>query len=112
VSADLVLVAVLAGLANYGFRVLPLVRRWGEAAPGGAFARFLAATGPAAIATLFAAALLPEIWPLQRAPLPLAAGLAAVIGVFAATRSAIAATLAGALAFGVLVALTGPLPAP
>ena len=65
----------------------------------------LAATAPAAIGTLFVA----EVMPYLRQPLteqaPLLAGVAAVIAVFVWTRSAVAATLAGSLAFGLLTVL-------
>ena len=60
-NTDLLVVAVLAGLANYAFRVFP-TRMGSTALPQtGPLARFLAATGPAAIATLFVASILPAL---------------------------------------------------
>ena len=64
-------------------------------------ARFLGATGPAAIGTLFVASVLPYAQAADglRA-LCLLAGVGAVIGVFAFSRSVVVATLAGAVAYG------------
>lgn len=71
----------------------------------GRFARFLAATGPAAIATLFVASVLPSLKGQQGDIVALACGTAAVLGGYAATRSVVAATLAGSLGFGAAVAI-------
>jgi hypothetical protein len=76
-------------------RVLPLFLL--RVAPGGRMARFFAATGVAAIAALFAAGVLGQ----GGAPLATLLGSAAVVGVFYATRSVVAATLAGSLIYGI-----------
>jgi branched-subunit amino acid transport protein len=104
-NGDLVLLAVLAGAANWAFRALPVLLMKGEARPGGAMARFLAATGPAAIATLFVASVLPQVWPAQREILPLCAGVAATIAGFWPRRSVVTGTIAGAVAYGTAFAL-------
>ena len=100
---ELLTVAVLAGGANWAFRVLPTLARTDRLTPGGWLERFLAATGPAAIATLFVAALLPLLTPELRGLLPVGVGTVAVLGVYLARRSVVLATLAGALAHGLVV---------
>jgi hypothetical protein len=76
--------------------------------PGGAVGRFLTATGPAAVATLFVASMLSFDLGTLRAVLPLVAGTAAVLAGFAATRSVAVATIAGAAGHGLAFALAGP----
>jgi hypothetical protein len=108
---DLLTVALLAGAANWAFRVLPTLARTDRLAPGGWLERFLAATGPAAIATLFVAAILPALSTDLRALAPVVIGVTAVLGVYLARPSVVLATLAGALAHGLAVwALGAPLP--
>lgn len=97
--------ALIAGAFTYLWRYLPLRARLDDRAAEGLLARFLAATGPAAIATLFVAEMLPllhESRPRQ------ASALLGVLGVVAAygwRRSVVFATLAGALACGLATAL-------
>ena len=100
---ELLTVALLAGAANWAFRVLPTKARTDQLASGGWLGRFLAATGPAAIATLFVAAILPSLSADLRVLMPVLVGTAAVIGVYLALRSVVLATLAGALAHGLMV---------
>ena len=100
---DLLIVAVLAGVANWAFRVLPMRMKPTDLPPGGMMARFLAATGSAAIATLFVASVLPTLYPVPKDTLALVLGTLAVVGVFAARRSVVGATLAGAVVFGTVV---------
>lgn len=104
---DLVLLAAMAGAANWAFRALPVLLMRGEARPGGVVARFLAATGPAAIATLFIASVLPQLWPAPRDLMPLAAGVLATVAGFWPRRSVVAGTLAGAAAYALAVWMTG-----
>jgi branched-subunit amino acid transport protein len=104
---DLLAVALLAGAANWAFRALPVITRSDRMAAGGWLERFLSATGPAAIATLFVAAILPALTPDLRALMPVIVGTLAVLGIYAARRSVVLATLAGALAHGVTVWLMG-----
>lgn len=100
---DLFAVASLAGAANWAFRALPILARTDRMAPGGWLERFLSATGPAAIATLFAASILPALVPDFLRLLPVATGTLAVLATFLARRSVALATLAGALVHGVTV---------
>jgi branched-subunit amino acid transport protein len=102
-NADLLTVALLAGAANWAFRALPVITRSDRMATSGWLERFLSATGPAAIATLFVAAILPALSPDVRTLLPLIAGVLAVLAIYAARRSVVLATLAGALAHGLAV---------
>lgn len=104
-NPDLVLMAVLTGAATWAFRALPTLLMKSEPRPGGLAARFLAATGPAAIATLFVASVLPQVHPVPRDLLPLFAGTAATVLAFLPRRSVVGATLAGAAAYGLAVAL-------
>lgn len=103
-NGELLAVALMAGAANWAFRVLPTMARTDRLPKGGWLERFLAATGPAAIATLFVAAILPAV--AGPAMLPLVAGIGAVLVVFRASLSVVLATLAGALAHGLAVWLT------
>lgn len=98
-KAELVTMALMAGAANWGFRALPVILMKGEAKPGGIAARFLAATGPAAIATLFVASVLPQLWPVPRDTVALAAGVAATVAGFWPRRSVVAGTLIGAAGY-------------
>jgi Branched-chain amino acid transport protein (AzlD) len=106
-NGDLLTVALLAGAANWAFRVLPTLARTDRLAPGGRLERFLSATGPAAIATLFVAAVLPGLSSDLRALLPMITGTLAVLAVWLGARSVVGATLAGAVVHGVTVWLIG-----
>lgn len=106
-NGELLTVAVLAGVANWVFRVLPTLARADRLQPGTWLERFLGATGPAAIATLFVASILPELTPHVLPMAPVLAGTAAVILVFLRWRSVVAATLAGAVVHGLVVWLAG-----
>lgn len=104
-NPDLLALALVVGGCNWAFRYLP-TRLDASALPqGGPWARFLAATGPAAIATLAVASLMPLVTARATALVPLAAGVAAVLGVFLWRRSVVAATLAGSAAYGLAFAL-------
>ena len=102
--SDAVALALIVGACNWAFRYLPPRAALHDIAPDGAPGRFLAATGPAAIATLFVAEALPYLRP-DALPLPLIAGVASVLAVFGLKRSVVLATLAGSLAFGLATAL-------
>lgn len=104
-SGEVLLLALIVGLANWGFRTLPIRFGLGGGAEGGVLARFLAAVGPAAIATLFVASSLPFVQAGEiLAPL---AGTGAVVAVWVWRRSVVVATLAGALAYAAGFALSG-----
>ena len=104
---ELLTVALLAGAANWVFRALPILARTDRLAAGGWLERFLSATGPAAIATLFVAAILPALTPDPVRIAPVLAGTVAVLAVYLGRRSVVLATLAGALAHGATFWLVG-----
>lgn len=104
-SPDLLILAFLVGGFTWAFRYLPTRLRPRARAADGLGSRFLAATGPAAIATLFVASILPMVR-TGDAPLALVLGVAAVIGVFVWRGSVLLATLAGAAAYGLVVYLS------
>jgi Branched-chain amino acid transport protein (AzlD) len=103
--SEAVLLALIVGAVNWGLRYLPMRARLQDLPPGSALGGFLAATGPAAIATLFVAEALPFARLSWGEALPLACGVGAVLAVFAWRRSVVVATLAGSLAFGLASAL-------
>lgn len=100
--AEVLALALIVGLANYAFRYGPVAARFGAGQAGGSVARFLAATGPAAIATLVVASVLPLVagdrWPLV-------AGVVAVLMLWVWRRSVVLATLGGAVAYGAVFAV-------
>lgn len=100
---DLLSVAVMAGAANWAFRALPILMRTDRMALGGWLGRFLSATGPAAIATLFVASILPALTPDPARLAPLVTGTAAVLATWLVRKSVVLATLAGAVAHGMTV---------
>lgn len=104
---ELLTVACMAGAANWCFRALPILAHRGRATAGGWLGRFLASTGPAAIGTLFVAAILPSLTLDLARLLPVLIGTAAVLALWFARKSVVQATLAGALAHGLTVWLIG-----
>ena len=93
--SEVILLAATVGACIWALRVLPLFLL--RVAPGGRLARFFAATGVAAIAALFAVGVLGQ----RAAPLATLLGSAAVVAVFYATRSVVAATLIGSAIYGI-----------
>lgn len=104
---ELLTVAVMAGAANWAFRALPILARMDRMAVGGWLGRFLSSTGPAAIATLFIASILPALTADLARLAPVLTGTAAVLATWVARRSVVLATLAGAIAHGLTVWLLG-----
>lgn len=104
---ELLTVALMAGAANWAFRALPILARMDRMAVGGWLGRFLSSTGPAAIATLFVASILPALTPDLARLAPVLTGTAAVLASWALRRSVVLATLAGAVAHGLTVWLLG-----
>lgn len=102
-SWELLTVALLAGFANWVFRALPVLLHADRMAVGGALGRFLSATGPAAIGTLFVASILPSLTVDPATLIPVVAGVAGVLAVYLVSRSVVAATLAGAVLHGAVV---------
>ena len=105
--ADVLELALIAGVLTYLWRYLPLRANLADMQPDGLVARFLAATGPAAIATLFVAEMLPVMQAAPAEQLRALAGVLAVLVVYGWRRSVVAATLAGALACGAVAAIWG-----
>lgn len=98
---DLLAVACLAGAANWAFRAGPILLHSDRMGARGWLERFLSATGPAAIATLFTASILPALVPDPSSLVPVLAGTLAVLGTWLVRRSVVLATLAGALVHGI-----------
>ncbi len=98
-NPDILTIALVAGVANWAFRFLPMRFDLSAGRPDGLLSRFLAATGPAAICTLFMASILPGLMALPKDAGALVAGLAAVCTAFAGLRSVAAATFVGAAAY-------------
>lgn len=95
--------ALIVGAFTWAFRFFPIWTNSRRQSDSGGLDRFLAATGPAAIATLFVASILPLLqtgWSL-----PLVGGTLAVLLSFWLRPSVIGATVAGALAYGTLSAI-------
>ncbi len=101
---DVLELALIAGGLTYVWRYLPLRANLNNMTPGGPLSRFLASTGPAAIATLFVA----EMLPLLHASLPqqgrAGLGVLGVLLAYAWRKSVVFATLAGALICGLAAA--------
>jgi len=104
-SPDLLTMALIVGVFTWAFRFLPTRLDLTKLHPDGHLVRFLAATGPAAIATLVVASVWPMVAVSQGKMVPLAVGVATVVVVFRWRRSVVLATLAGSLAYGVAFAL-------
>lgn len=102
---DVLELALIAGGLTYLWRFVPLRISLGDMPPDGIASRFLAATGPAAIGTLFVAEMLPLLHGTQAVQGRAGIGVLAVILTFAWRRSVVFATLAGACACGVAAAL-------
>ena len=102
---EILWLALLVGACNWLFRYVPTMMNLHRLPANSVLMRLLGATGPAAIATLFVASVLPQVWPVPRDLWPLAAGTLAVVLAFLPKRSVVAATIAGAVAYGVAFAL-------
>lgn len=96
---EILTLALIVGAFTWAFRFLPLRADLTRLPEGGPLSRFLAATGPAAIATLFTASAIPFVE--GGMPGPLALGTGAVLAVFFATRSVVGATMAGSVGYGI-----------
>lgn len=96
--AEILSLALIVGACTWAFRYFPTRADLSAMPADGWLSRFLAATGPAAIATLFTASALPMVQ--GGMPLPLVFGTLATLGVFATSRSVVGATMAGSAAYG------------
>lgn len=96
---DIFLLAAVVGACIWALRVLPLGLDISRLPQTGRLARFFAATGVAAIATLAAAGLLPYVLGGQSRAAFL--GVLAVLGCYGLTRSSVTATVFGSLVYGI-----------
>ncbi|OYU39375.1 MAG: hypothetical protein CFE33_08230 [Pseudorhodobacter sp. PARRP1] len=99
--AEILTLALIVGACTWAFRFFPTKADLSGIKPDGILARFLASTGPAAIATLFVASVLPMVQ--GGVPVPLVLGTLAVVLAYGALRSVVVATLAGSVAYGLAV---------
>lgn len=106
--AEVLTLALAVGALTWGIRYLPMRTALHAVKPDTGVGRFLAATGPAAIATLLAAELLPYLQGTPSGQVPLIAGIATVLAVFYWQRAVVPATLAGSALFGLATFLTAP----
>ncbi|MBU1174802.1 MAG: AzlD domain-containing protein [Alphaproteobacteria bacterium] len=97
---ELILLAVVVGLFTWTFRFVPTRLKLSRTDADTFLRRFLVATGPAAIATLFVASVLPLAKPDIAEIAPLALGILAVLAAHLVRPSVVLSTLAGALAYG------------
>ena len=105
IRIEILLLCLLVGAATYGFRFLPLRVDLSAIRPGGILARFLAATGPASIATLFVVSVRPVLQGALLSQAPLFSGVLAVLLGYQASKSVVTATLLGSAAYGAVFAL-------
>ena len=103
--ADVLELALIAGFLTYLWRYLPLRANLSDMAPNGRLARFLAATGPAAIATLFVAEMLPLVHSTVAQQGRASVGVLVVLLAYRWRKTVVFATLCGAVACGVAAAL-------
>jgi branched-subunit amino acid transport protein len=96
--SEILILCLIVGAFTWAFRYLPTRMDMSRLPESGPLSRFLSATGPAAIATLFVASALPML--SGGMPLPLLAGTGAVVAIYALSRSVVGATMAGAAAYG------------
>ena len=106
-SLHILILALMVGAANWAFRYGPtrLSRETGQGS--GPLARFLSATGPAAIATLVVASVLPMANAAQG--VPLVVGVGAVLALWVWRRSVVIATLGGSLAYALATLAAAPI---
>lgn len=104
-NTDLIIVAGVVGLGTWLFRFLPTRLRRSSA--NVRLTGAMEGIGPAAIATLCIASVLPELAPGAPDRSIVLLGCAATGLAFAAKRNVVLATLAGALAYGIAFAFLG-----
>lgn len=101
---DVLVLCLVAGGLTYAWRFLPILWDLGRLDKPWV-TRFLAATGPAAIGTLFVASALPLVAAGPAELLRAGLGTLTVVLVWVWRRSVVAATLAGAMVAGLTAAL-------
>lgn len=106
-SGELLIVTVVVGVGTWLFRFLPT--RWGglAAARNPRVAMAMESIGPAAIATLFVASVLPEVSGEFGRVLPVLGGCAATVLAWRVRRDVLLATVVGTVAYGVIYVWIG-----
>ena len=99
--AEILTLALIVGSFTWAFRFFPTRADLSAMPQDGPLSRFLAATGPSAIATLFIASVLPYVQ--GSVPVPLIVGTLSVLGTYAVSRSVVGATMAGSAGYGLAV---------
>ncbi|MFM2367610.1 MAG: hypothetical protein RIR95_2218 [Pseudomonadota bacterium] len=98
---EILILALLVGSCNWAFRYFPTRIDLNRLYNNSGLMGFIAATGSAAIASLFAASVMPSFGSGGWAEgFPAVAGLSAVIIAYGVTRQVIVASFAGALVYG------------
>jgi branched-subunit amino acid transport protein len=103
-DTEFLIVTILVGLGTWMLRYLPIRLMRGSADPDAPFSRFLAATGPAAIAALYIGSVVPMVAPDMAANAPLFGGTVAVVLAYYWRRDVTIATLCGAIVYGLIFA--------
>lgn len=104
-NADVLLVALIAGVGTALFRYLPARLPLSRVRMGDTAGYFLASSGPAAITTLFVSSIMPELVLFDFATFRLIGGVGATVMVYVLSKSVLYATLAGALSYGLITHL-------
>lgn len=102
---EILVLALMVGAANWAFRYGPLRLSRGLGQGDGPLARFLAATGPAAIATLVVASVWPLLMAGPRDLIQTLAGIAVILALWLWRRSVVLSTLGGSAAYAAMGAL-------
>ena len=104
-NSEFLLVTLLVGLGTWMLRFLPTRFMRGTGDPQAPLSRFLAATGPAAIAALYVGGVLPMLSTQIADIAPLVVGSLAVVAIYLWRRDVTLATLGGAICYGVVFAV-------
>lgn len=104
-NLELILVTLLVGLGTYLIRFLPTFFMRGTGNPDAPLSRFLAATGPAAIAALYTGAVISSFAPDLKTIAPMLVGSLTVVAVYSWRKDVTVATLLGAVTYGIVFAL-------
>ncbi|HEX3158184.1 MAG TPA: AzlD domain-containing protein [Gemmatimonadaceae bacterium] len=104
---DLVIVAVVVGLGTWLFRFVPTRLRGMSGVRSSRLTGAMESIGPAAIVTLFIAAVLPDLVAGARDRPLILIGCATTVLVFRLKRSLVSATMAGTVAYGLAFGVLG-----
>lgn len=104
---ELVIVAVVVGVGTWLFRFLPTRLRGIPEVRSPRLTRAMESIGPAAIATLFIASVLPDLIPGAQDRSLILIGCATTALAFLLKRNIVLATMAGTVAYGVAYGVLG-----